>query len=101
MGFYPEFQKYQLIISQMHAELSSKDPYKEENPDDEAALLKGTITPMGRVAWGMLFNEDSSYLKQVRNWLLNAGIPKNWQQPFSTYTKGIHTGYLRNKNGYS
>ncbi len=81
-GVYPEFQKYQLIISQMHAELSSKDPYKEENPDDEAALLKGTITPMGRVAWGMLFNEDSSYLKQVRNWLLNAGIPKNWQQPF-------------------
>ncbi|NOQ35806.1 MAG: hypothetical protein GQ569_07910 [Methylococcaceae bacterium] len=81
-GIYPEFQKYQFIISQMHMELSSTEPYLAKDPNEKAASLKGAITPMGRVAWGMLLNEDGSYSKLVKNWLLNAGIPKNWQQPF-------------------
>jgi hypothetical protein len=81
-GVYPEFQKYQTIMSQMQSDLNSHEPYLPKKSDGDAAYIKGVITPFGRAAWGMLLNEDGSYSKLVKNWLQNAGIPNNWQQPF-------------------
>ncbi len=81
-GAYPEFQKYQIIMSQLQNELNSKEPYLPKKSDGDSAALKGAITPMGRAAWGMLLNEETSYTRLVKSWLQNAGIPNNWQQPF-------------------
>ena len=81
-GTYPEFQKYQFMMSQMQNELNSHEPYVPKKTDGDAALLKGAITPMGRVAWAMRTNEDGAYTTLVKGWLQNTGIPSNWQQPF-------------------
>ena len=80
-GVYPEFQKYQLMMLQMQNDLDSSEAYTPKK-SDETAGLKSALTPMGRVAWGMLFNEEGSYIKLVKSWLQNAGIPGDWQQPF-------------------
>lgn len=80
-GVYPEFQKYQIIMSQMQNDLNSRDPYVPKKSDD-AGSLKAALTPMGRTAWAMLLNEDSSYAKLVKSWLQNAGMLDYWQQPF-------------------
>jgi hypothetical protein len=81
-GVYPEFQKYQVIMAQMQNDLNSREPYLPKKTDGDAAALKGALTPMGRGTLSMLLNEDSSYSKLVKNWLQNAGIPNNEQQPF-------------------
>jgi hypothetical protein len=81
-GVYPEFQKYQLMMAQMQHEMDSREPYLPKKSDDNAASLKGALTPIGRVAWSMLAHEDGSYSALVKNWLQNAGIMGNWQQPF-------------------
>jgi len=80
-GAYPEFQKYQAIMLQMQNDLDSREPYMPKKSDD-AAGLKAALTPMGRVAWGMLLNEEGSYSRLVKGWLQNAGIVDYWQQPF-------------------
>jgi len=84
-GVYPEFQKYQLLMAQMQQEMNAHEPYEpkksaEEGTDAEA--LKAALSPLGRVAWTMLLNEDSSYLKLTKSWLQNVGIQEDWQQPF-------------------
>lgn len=81
-GSYPEFQKYQIIMAKMQNDLNSRELYLPSKTDGNAAGLKGALSPIGRGAWSMLLNEDSSYAKQVKNWLQNAGIPKKEQQPF-------------------
>ncbi|WP_262963829.1 type VI secretion system membrane subunit TssM [Methylobacter psychrophilus] len=81
-GVYPEFQKYQLMMAQMQYEIDSTEPYVPKKSDDNAASLKGALTPIGRVAWAMRAHEDGSYSTLVKNWLQNAGILNNWQQPF-------------------
>lgn len=82
-GVYPEFQKYQFLMAQMQHEMDENEPYvPKKSADDIAASLKGVLTPIGRVAWAMLLNEDSSYLALVKGWLQNVGIQDEWQQPF-------------------
>ena len=81
-GVYPEFQNYQVIMAQMQHELDPSEPYQPKKPVDNTSALKGALTPLGRVALSMLLEEDGSYMKLVKNWLQNAGIQKNWQQPF-------------------
>ncbi|MFA5984054.1 MAG: hypothetical protein WC782_08565 [Methylococcaceae bacterium] len=81
-GVYPEFQKYQLIMAQMQQEIDSREPYLPKPTDGEAASLKGTFTPLGRVAWATLLNEDSAYTALLKSWLQNVGLQKEWQQPF-------------------
>lgn len=81
-GDYPEFQKYQTMMAQMQQEINSLEPYVPKKSGDDAASLKGALSPIGRLAWAMLLNEDSSYSALVKSWLQNAGIPANWQQPF-------------------
>jgi hypothetical protein len=81
-GVYPELQKYQAIMAQLQTELNSHEPYLPKKSDGDAAALKGAITPLGRVAWGMLVNEDGTYTTLVKSWLQNAGIPNHLQQPF-------------------
>jgi type VI secretion system protein ImpL len=80
-GVYPRFQKYQSMMSQMQHEINSQDDYipkkTEENGD-----LKAALPSIGRVAWAMDMNEESSYLKLVQNWLQSEGIQDAWQQPF-------------------
>ncbi len=80
-GVYPEFQKYQFLMAQMQYDISTDEPYMPKK-DDAAGALKGALTPIGRVAWSMLLNEDSSYATLVKNWLQNVGILNDWQQPF-------------------
>ena len=81
-GVYPEFQKYQAMMLQMQHEIDANQPYQPKKPIDNTTALKGALTPVGRVALAMLFEEESSYLKLVNNWLQTAGIQENWQQPF-------------------
>jgi hypothetical protein len=81
-GVYPEFQKYQVIMAQMQHEMNSREPYLPKKSGDDAASLKGALTPIGRVAWAMRLNEDGSYSTLVKSWLQNAGIQDDWQQPF-------------------
>lgn len=81
-GAYPELQKYQFMMAQMHQETDSTEPYTPKKPADNAAALKGAMTPLARVAWAMRLEEDGSYLKLVKSWLQSAGIPEHWQQPF-------------------
>ncbi len=81
-GVYPEFQKYQAMMAQMQHEMDASEPYQPKKPFDNSTALKGALTPVGRVALAMLFEEEGSYLKLVKNWLQTAGIQKNWQQPF-------------------
>lgn len=88
-GVYPEFQKYQVIMAKMQNDLNSQEPYLPQKTDGDSAGLKGALTPMGRGAWSMLVNDDSSYSKLVKNWLQNAGIPKKEQQPFLAPTQKV------------
>lgn len=81
-GVYPEFQKYQFLMAQMQQEMDPNKPYLPKKTGDDAAALKGVLTPIGRVAWAMLLNEDSAYSILVKNWLVNVGILDEWQQPF-------------------
>ena len=82
-GVYPEFQKYQFLMAQMQHEMDPSKPYLPKKiGDDAAAQLKGVLTPIGRVAWAMLLNEDGAYSTLVKSWLVNAGIQDDWQQPF-------------------
>jgi hypothetical protein len=84
-GVYPEFQKYQLLMSQMQQEMNVHEPYEPKKSTEEgsdAEALKGALSPVGRVAWAMLLNEDSSYLKLTKSWLQNVGIQDDWQQVF-------------------
>ncbi|MEY3288178.1 MAG: hypothetical protein RLZZ419_420 [Pseudomonadota bacterium] len=81
-GVYPEFQKYQLMMGQMQHEMDSREPYLPKKSDNNAASLKGALTPIGRVAWAMAAHEDGSYSALVKSWLQNAGIMDSWQQPF-------------------
>ena len=82
-GTYPEFQKYQLLIAQMQQQMDPSEPYvPKKTEEDSAASLKGVLTPIGRLAWSMLLNEDDSYTKLVKDWLQNVGILGDWQQPF-------------------
>ncbi|MDO9168031.1 MAG: hypothetical protein Q7U18_02890 [Methylobacter sp.] len=80
-GVYPEFQKYQFLMAQMQYDISTEEPYMPKK-GDTAGALKGALTPIGRVAWSMLLNEDGSYATLVKNWLQNVGILNDWQQPF-------------------
>ena len=84
-GIYPEFQKYQLLMSQMLQEMNAHQPYEPKKSAEEGAnaeALKGALSPLGRVAWTMVLNEDGSYLKLTKSWLQNVGIQDDWQQPF-------------------
>ncbi|QFY41266.1 hypothetical protein F6R98_00425 [Candidatus Methylospira mobilis] len=81
-GNYPELAKYQLMMQQMQAELESGEPYTPKKTGDDAAGLKSALSPAGRLAWAMLLNDESSYLKLVKAWLQSAGIASAWQQPF-------------------
>ncbi|MGZ4953761.1 MAG: hypothetical protein ACXV8Q_01500 [Methylobacter sp.] len=81
-GVYPEFQKYQVIMAQMQHQMDSTEPYLPKKTGDDAAFLKAALTPIGRIAWAMLRNEDSSYSALVKSWLQNVGILDYWQQPF-------------------
>lgn len=80
-GIYTEFQKYQSLMEKMQKEISIEEPYKPKT-DDAAGPLKGVLTPIGRVAWSMLNDEDGAYTSVVKKWLENVGIPDDWQQPF-------------------
>jgi len=80
-GIYPEFQKYQFLMAQMQNEINTDEPYMPKK-EDASGALKGALTPIGRVAWSMLTNEESSYANLVKNWLQNAGLLNEWQQPF-------------------
>ncbi|MFU8788593.1 MAG: hypothetical protein ACNA7G_06150 [Methylobacter sp.] len=80
-GVYPEFQKYQFLMAKMQNDISMEEPYLPKK-DDAAGALKGALTPIGRVAWSMLTNEDGAYSTLVKNWLQNVGILNEWQQPF-------------------
>ncbi|SMF94708.1 Type VI secretion protein IcmF C-terminal [Methylomagnum ishizawai] len=80
-GTYPEFAKYQLLMLQMQTDLESQEPYAPKK-SDEAGGFKKALSPMGRLAWGIMLNEESSYLRLTKAWLQNAGITDFWQQPF-------------------
>jgi type VI secretion system protein ImpL len=80
-GAYPEFAKYQLLMLQMQTDLESREPYAAKNTD-EAAGLKKALSPMGRLAWSMMLNEEGSYSRLTKAWLQSAGITDYWQQPF-------------------
>lgn len=88
-GVYPEFQKYQMMMATMQDTLDSTDSYVPKKSDGDAALLKGALTPIGRVAWAMLLNEDDSYLTILKSWLQNVGIQADWQQPFLAPVKKV------------
>ena len=88
-GVYPEFQKYQAMMAQMQFDMSSTTPYVPIKSNDDATYLKGALTPIGRVAWSMLLNEDSSYTRLVKNWLQNEGIQGDWQLPFLAPIKKV------------
>ena len=84
-GVYPEFQKYQLMMAQMQQEMNAHEPYEPKKSAEEGAdaeALKAALSPLGRVAWTIQLNEDSSYLKLTKSWLQNVGIQDAWQQPF-------------------
>lgn len=80
-GAYPEFAKYQLLMLQMQTDLESQEPYAPKK-SDEAAGLKKALSPMGRLAWNMMLNDDAAYTRLTKAWLQNAGITDFWQQPF-------------------
>lgn len=88
-GVYPEFQKYQSIMAQMQQQIDPSEAYVPKKVGDDTALLKGVLTPIGRVAWAMLFNEDGSYSTLVKSWLQNVGILNGWQQPFLAPVKKV------------
>jgi hypothetical protein len=88
-GEYPEFQKYQAIMLQMQNDISSQEPYVPKKFGDDAAGLKAALTPVGRVAWPMLLNEEGSYIKLVKNWLQSAEILSAWQTPFLAPVKKV------------
>lgn len=80
-GAYPEFGKYLALMQQMQAELESQEPYAGKK-SDEAAGLKKALSPMARLGWSMMLNDESSYLRLTKAWLQNAAIADDWQQPF-------------------
>ena len=88
-GIYPEYQKYQLMMAQMQHQMDPSEPYVPKLTEDAAASLKGVLTPIGRVAWSMLLNEDDSYSKLLKGWLQNIGILGDWQQPFLAPVKKV------------
>jgi type VI secretion system protein ImpL len=82
-GIYPEFQKYQLIMSQMQQEMNAHEPYEQKKMiGDSDEALRGALSPLGRLAWSMQLNEEGSYLKLTKSWLQKLGIQADWQQPF-------------------
>lgn len=88
-GVYPEFQKYQALMAQMQHQMDPNEPYVPKKNGDDAASLKGALTPIGRVAWAMLLGEDGSYSTLVKSWLQNVGIMGDWQQPFLAPVKKV------------
>ena len=80
-GGFPEFEKYQNIMYQMQIDINSTEPFLPLK-GDESGIFKGALTPIGRLAWAIKLNEDSSYLRLIKNWLQNHSVPLVFQQPF-------------------
>ena len=80
-GGFPEFEKYQNMMYQMQIDINSTEPYVPLK-GDESGVFKGALTPIGRLAWAIKLNEDSSYLRLIKNWLQNHSVPLVFQQPF-------------------
>jgi hypothetical protein len=80
-GGFPEYEKYQKLMSQLQNDLNSTEAYVPVKTD-ENAVFKGALTPIGRVAWAIQMNDDSSYLQAMKGWLQNYNVPPVFQQPF-------------------
>jgi hypothetical protein len=80
-GGFPEYEKYQNMMYQMQIDINSIEPYLPLK-GDESGVFKGALTPIGRLAWAIKLNEDSSYLRLIKSWLQNHSVPLVFQQPF-------------------
>jgi type VI secretion system protein ImpL len=99
-GNYPQLAPYLLLISQLHAEVTTgartgappatdekaagSAPQGAPEPSKAAAgpRLADLLSPLGRVALSMLLEEKDSYLRKVDEWLDQQGILGEFREPF-------------------
>jgi type VI secretion system protein ImpL len=100
-GNYPQLTPYLLLVSQLHAELTTgmRTAASLDQGDKAAAAsasqttpeaskaaagprLADLLSPLGRVALSMLLEEKDSYLRRVDAWLDQQGILGEFREPF-------------------
>ncbi|OJH40278.1 type VI secretion IcmF C-terminal domain-containing protein [Cystobacter ferrugineus] len=91
-GNYALLNPYRALVAQMSDELVARGgsravPAPAEaappgKPGGGAARLTEMLTPLGRIAFSMMLEEDNSYLRKVDAWLDQQGIIGELRQPF-------------------
>ncbi|MEN9897650.1 MAG: hypothetical protein RLZZ66_1299 [Pseudomonadota bacterium] len=84
-GTFPQFQRYIQIITDINLEFSGQRvdiaPVDPAKPSMGAGLRR-TLSPMGRIAFDILLNTNTSSLRNLNTFLRELTIPVNWQGPF-------------------
>jgi type VI secretion system protein ImpL len=91
-GNYALLNPYRALVAQLSDELNAVSrggarpaPAESALPGKEgsgAARLTEMLTPLGRIAFSMMLEEEGSYLRKVDAWLDQQGIIGELRQPF-------------------
>ncbi|MBM7118742.1 type VI secretion IcmF C-terminal domain-containing protein [Archangium primigenium] len=91
-GNYALLNPYRALVAQMSDELVARggsrappaaaEPAPPGKPGGGAARLTEMLTPLGRIAFSMMLEEEGSYLRKVDAWLDAQGIIGELRQPF-------------------
>jgi type VI secretion system protein ImpL len=93
-GNYAQLNPYRALVAQLSDELHAvsrggttaapapADAALAGKPGAGAARLTEMLTPLGRIAFSMMLEEEGSYLRKVDAWLDQQGIIGELRQPF-------------------
>ncbi len=81
-GTFPELEKYKALLDQMQMDMQDQAPAVKKDKDESCAVLKGRLTPLGRISFSIFRGEQDSYVNLVKLWLNSVGIPTPWQDIF-------------------
>jgi type VI secretion system protein ImpL len=90
-GNYALLNPYRALVAQLSDELhavsrggapAAPAPLDASKPGGGAARLTELLTPLGRIAFSMMLEEEGSYLRKVDAWLDQQGIIGELRQPF-------------------
>ena len=84
-GSYPQLARYIAIITEMSDELDKGDappPKSDKKEAGEGGGLKKILSPMGRISYDILLQNESSYLTRTEILMRELNVPTNWQRPF-------------------
>lgn len=84
-GSYPQLARFVTIVTEMSDQLDkdSTPPLTDKKNADTNGLMT-LLSPMGRVSYDMLLQNEGSYLHRAEVFLRDLNIPVNWQTPFLT-----------------